>query len=232
MNRKTTNIIRTIMDEWIPPVIRDSKVFMFPFFWYAYRGKNIKTAMNFKRLVHKWSKKEYGNYYMGLNTISRNRKTDLSEGCIKHILKNIDKSSQTLLDVGCGKGYFLKRAESLGLKLTGCDIVDKAEFFGKETKLVKGLIEALPFKDNHFDVVVCSHTLEHIIDETTSIKELIRVAKKQVIITVPCQRYYYYTLDEHINFYPYKEKLTSLFNIEDYRCELIEGDWVYIGKLN
>ena len=51
MNRGLTNAIRFVMDELIPPFIRDSKVFMYPFYLFAYRGKNIKEVMQFKTKV-------------------------------------------------------------------------------------------------------------------------------------------------------------------------------------
>ncbi|MCB0410763.1 MAG: class I SAM-dependent methyltransferase, partial [Flavobacteriales bacterium] len=140
---------------------------------------------------------------------------------------NLDSSAKNLIDVGCGKGYFLSQLQGKGLELTGCDIVDKGE--SKNYNYVKGNIEKLPFKDNEFDIVTCFHTLEHIISPEKAISELKRIAKKQLIIAVPCQRYFYYTLDEHVNFYPFKEKLTSIIDIENNTCEKIWGDWVYIG---
>ena len=39
------------MDELIPPIIRDSRWFMFPIYWFAYRGKLVKEAMEFKSRI-------------------------------------------------------------------------------------------------------------------------------------------------------------------------------------
>ena len=94
MNRRLTNSIRFVMDELIPPFIRDSKVFMYPFYYFAYRGKNLKEVMEFKTNVYTYSEKEYADFYNGLDTISRNRKTDLNQGCIDEILKILDDSEQ------------------------------------------------------------------------------------------------------------------------------------------
>lgn len=217
------------MDELLPPIIRDSKYLMYPFYYYAYRGKNIKTAMNFKSLVYRFNEKEYANFYENLDTISKNRNTDLSHPCIKYIINNLDKTSENLVDIGCGNGYFLEQLYNTGLKLIGCDIIEKDEL--EKYSYIKGNIETLPFKDKQFDIVTCSHTLEHIINLEKAISELKRICNKQLIITVPCQRYYFYTLDEHVNFFPYKEKLTSLIGIKDNTCKKIWGDWVYIGYL-
>jgi SAM-dependent methyltransferase len=114
-----------------------------------------------------------------------------------------------LLDVGCGRGYFLSRVAAVRpeIELVGCDVVDKLAYSGMS--LTCGSAEALPFGDASFDVVTCSHTLEHILNPAQAVSELKRVAKNSLFVAVPCQRYYFYTLDEHVNFYPQKEILLA-----------------------
>jgi len=231
MNRSVTNAIRTVMDEWIPPLIRDSKWFMFPFFQLAYRGKNVRQAMNFKKLVYEFSDDEYRDFYASLDTISRNRKTDLNEPSIVSMLQGLPSSATSVLDVGCGRGYFLSRIHQArpDLRLVGCDVVDKLAHEGME--LVQGNIEALPFPDKSFDVVTCCHTLEHILDPKKAIAELKRVAKHVLYVAVPCQRYYFYTLDEHVNFYPEKEPLIAQMGVPGAQCQKLHGDWLYRADL-
>ncbi len=230
MNRTITNTIRFIMDECIPSFIRNSKYFMYPFFYYAYRGKDIKRAMNFKSLVLNFSEQEYIDYYKNLDTISRNRKTDLNASSIRYIHDQLDRSATNLVDIGCGKGYLLKGLAGKGLALTGCDIVKTSD--ATEYKFVKSNIYNLPFSDGEFDIVICAHTLEHIVEIEKAIAELKRITKEQLIIVVPCQRYFYYTLDEHIHFFPHKEAVTSLIGIKEHTCKKLMGDWVYIGYPN
>jgi ubiquinone/menaquinone biosynthesis C-methylase UbiE len=227
MNRRVANIIRFFMDECLPPIIRDNKYFMYPFFYLAYRGRNIRTAMNFKSLIYRLSQREYAEFYDGLNTISRNRKTDLNEASIRLIIEKLHPQAKNLIDIGCGRGYFLNQIKDKSLQLVGFDIVDKG--ISKNYKYVKGNMEKLPFGDKQFDVVTCSHTLEHILHPENAVSELERITKRQLIVVVPCQRPYYYTLDEHVNFFLYKEQLTSLFSFKTSRCERVWGDWVYMG---
>jgi ubiquinone/menaquinone biosynthesis C-methylase UbiE len=209
-------------------MIRDNKYFMLPFFMIAYRGKNIDDAMNFKNKVYHFTGKQYQDYYLSLDIIKGNRPTDLSEASLTKILSQIDPSSNNLLDVGCGRGYFLNRVKALfpDLALYGCDLYHhlKCENYHYN----KANIEKLPYPNDHFDIVCCSHTLEHIIDLKQAISELLRITRKKLIIVVPRQRYYYYTLDTHVNFFPYQAGLISLFPKLTPHCELVEGDWILV----
>ncbi len=232
VNRDITNIIRYFMDEWIPPVIRDSRWFMYPFFLIAYRGRNIREVMDFKSRVHSFTPEDYDRFYNNLNTISRNRITDLNKPSLKYILENIDPTAQTLIDVGCGNGFLLKQVHEKfpNLKLTGFDIKDtdsNSDVYTYE----KGNIEKMPFADKSFDIVTCSHTVEHLTKLDQCMSELVRIARKQVFIVTPCQRYYYFTLDEHVNFFPFKEELTSKIPMKNFSCEKVNGDWVFLGKI-
>ena len=232
MNRDLTNAIRYFMDEWIPPAIRDSRWFMYPFFWIAYRGRNIREVMDFKSRVYSFTPADYDRFYNKLNSISRNRSTDLNKPCLEFILKNIDPSAETLIDVGSGNGFLLEQVHQHRprLQLTGFDIKDHDEN-GTIYSYVKGNIEKMPFPDKSFDVVTCTHTVEHLIRLEQCMSELVRIARKQLFIVTPCQRYYYYTLDEHVNVFPFKERLTFAIPLKKHSCEKLNGDWMYLGNV-
>ncbi|KKN76036.1 hypothetical protein LCGC14_0374260 [marine sediment metagenome] len=51
-------------------------------------------------------------------------------------------------------------------------------------------IENLTYKDNEFDTVCCLEVLEHTLNPVKAIKELKRVAKKRLIISVPLEPYF------------------------------------------
>ena len=46
-------------------------------------------------------------------------------------------------------------------------------------------IHELPYNDNEFTTVVCLQVLEHVTDPIQALRELKRVAKKRVVITIP-----------------------------------------------
>jgi ubiquinone/menaquinone biosynthesis C-methylase UbiE len=95
----------------------------------------------------------------------------------------------SLLDVGAGEGYTAHAVrELLGGRVVAADVSVNAcrrarEIFGLTTHAVDA--RTLPFADGEFDVVLCSETLEHIPDVNTAVDELIRVARRAVVLTVP-----------------------------------------------
>jgi SAM-dependent methyltransferase len=144
------------------------------------------------------------------------------------ILSRLDRSAQSVLDVGCGGGFLLNqvRQHLPHVSLVGLDVTNlpgNQDF----VKFVNGLAAAIPFQDKSFDIVVCTHTLEHLFSPGRCIAELIRVARQQIIIVTPRQRYYYYTLDEHVNFFPHRAALVLATPLLEYWCENVDGDWLY-----
>jgi len=219
------------MDECIPPVIRDSRWFMYPFFKIWFKGRNINEVMNFKKNVTHMSVEDFSELYRNTFNKASDRPTDINEESVALMLQSIDPDAQSLLDIGCGRGYWLdKVAERLPtLELTGLDFFDDVPL--KKSKYVRGNTENLPFPDKSFDVVTCSHVIEHLQDLPKAIAEMKRVARKQIIIATPCQRYYFYTLDLHIHFFPNEYSVSSLFGLKNYECKKVDGDWLYIGNM-
>jgi SAM-dependent methyltransferase len=95
----------------------------------------------------------------------------------------------SLLDAGGLEGYKAALARSLfNVNIRNCDLSIHAckrakEIYNIDSEQVD--IHHLPYKDDEFDVVLCSETLEHVADMELATKELIRVCKKAVVITVP-----------------------------------------------
>lgn len=148
------------------------------------------------------------------------------------MLSALEKDKQAkIIDVGCGNGYFLQKLKNNGHQnLSGCDIIN--HLTDKTIHFKKGNVEKLPYEDNEFDIVICNHTIEHVLNPHLAIKELKRIARRKLIITVPKQRYYYYTVDIHVNFFETKRELVNLLNINNYTCETLNGDFCFVGILS
>lgn len=90
-----------------------------------------------------------------------------------------------LLDVGCGNGLlFTSLKEKVNLRLFGLDrsreLLLEAREANEGIKLVQGLLEALPLRDNSFDWVVCLSTLYNLSDLEAveqALWELMRVCR-------------------------------------------------------
>jgi len=115
-----------------------------------------------------------------------------SSKAVAKFVKKYVKNNYSILDVGCACGqYFrsLNRTIKKNFTYTGVDpydiFLDKAKKAWRNYKNVsfkKGNIFKLPFKNGEFDIVICNNVLLHIPNLIKPIKELLRVAKRTVII--------------------------------------------------
>lgn len=156
---------------------------------------------------------------------------DLSTLDIERILRLLDEQC-SILDVGCGDGYLLSFMWNGKRKLFGIDISEKAlelakKRLPKDVTLLNGNIEDLPFDDHSFDVVTCTHTLEHVRNLEKSCLELKRVTRNQLIVLVPVQSYLPYTDDYHLHFFSTESELANAFQLPS---SLIERYTVPAGQ--
>jgi SAM-dependent methyltransferase len=95
---------------------------------------------------------------------------------------------ESLLDVGCGTGYFTRRfAGGAGLQVVGVDPnrawldFARSRRVGDETYCA-GRAECLPFADRSFDRTVSVTALCFVDDARTAVSEILRVTRKRFAI--------------------------------------------------
>ena len=230
ISRNFTLIVHFILDQLLPPIMRDSRWFM-RLLMQVGLGKESKWLMDFKDLAPSMSAMDLENYYRNSEKAHLERETDLNSSCIEKILQSV--IGETILDIACGRGHLAKRL-SKRYRVTGADFVINPRLPAgfPDVSWDQANIERLQYQDREFDTVICAHTLEHVLNIDTALSELRRVAKKRLIVILPCQRAYQYTFDLHVHFFTYQWQVELLMKSADGQwtgsCCKCGGDWVYI----
>lgn len=95
-------------------------------------------------------------------------------------------AGSSVLDLGCGFGAYSNALAEEGLNCVGCDInLDYLRTARKQGLPAVNADSALPFNDGSFDTVLIFEVLEHVADVERLLAEVFRVARKNVLITVP-----------------------------------------------
>lgn len=105
-----------------------------------------------------------------------------------------------VLDAGCGTGGVIEQLARDGVRCTGTDMDLGSLRWGAEQKRVTEGAMAdicrLPFRDGAFDFAVSSEVLEHVRDDEQGMRELLRVTRKGVLISVPAHMYLWTDSDD------------------------------------
>ncbi len=111
----------------------------------------------------------------------------------RKIMQNIPNKIEKFLDAGCGTGIYsfelagkAKNIEAVDIAQEKVDYANKVNIF-KDIHFQKGDLCSIKFKDENFDLIICSDVLEHIKNHEKAFSELTRVLKKEgtLLISVP-----------------------------------------------
>jgi hypothetical protein len=132
---------------------------------------------------------------------------------------------RSLIEVGCGKGYFLNRLSGLGFDITGMD----PTYEGDDPRILKQYFE--PGAGIAADGLILRHVLEHVQDPVAFLRTLAAAngGRGVIYIEVPCfqwichNRAWYDVFYEHVNY----------FRIGDFRrmfSRVIESGHLFGGQ--
>lgn len=149
--------------------------------------------------------------------------------------KLIPEDVTSIADIGCGNGifanYIVKKSKKI--KVIGVDeSISALKYVNTQKK--EGNIIAIPLQDRGFDLVAALEVIEHLSTEDyeLALKELARVSKKYILISVPNNEKLKNNFIECPNCHSQfsrsfhkrsfnKEVLNSLFVKEEFNCEYV-----------
>jgi ubiquinone/menaquinone biosynthesis C-methylase UbiE len=91
----------------------------------------------------------------------------------------------SILDLGCGFGAYSSALMQQGRQCIGCDINFEYLRTAHKRLPVVNVDMSLPFSDRSFDTVLIFEVIEHVAGIEDVLAEAFRVARKNVLITVP-----------------------------------------------
>ncbi len=126
------------------------------------------------------------NKYSGGNPIVRT----LTERFLQRVDSIIPDETHTwtAADIGTGEGIVAERLAPRFRHLIGVDLPAshlREQWLHRSADFVEADAHSLPFPTSSIDVVFCLEVLEHVVDPERAIRELARVARRALIVSVP-----------------------------------------------
>jgi SAM-dependent methyltransferase len=98
------------------------------------------------------------------------------------------KQFHKIIDIGCGKGEFIKLGKRYGIDILGIDMISDSIDIPKNVNIENISVEMAAKKyKKHFEAVCCFQVLEHVADPRNLIKNLLDMLKPsgRLILSVP-----------------------------------------------
>lgn len=164
-----------------------------------------------------YSKLSYGPEYNSMQHISPSY-VQYEDHLISHLLNNVGLKNSTIVEIGCGKGEFIRKLIHLGNGNTGYGIDDSYEgnlnpidnlhfersYLGESTEHI--LYQA--------DVIICRHVIEHL-DDPLKFLQLIKSQldpnkNVNLFFEVPCAEFIFDNVNFWDLFYEHSSYYTTL----------------------
>ena len=137
---------------------------------------------------------------LGLKNVEKRIESRINRERGKEVIEKLDGlvpiRNKVVLDVGCGWGEFTFEAMQKGAIAYGIEpdselLEISVLLLRKQGRFAKARAEAIPFRDEIFDIVICNSVIEHVKDIRTSLEEMIRVLRKGGYLYLLAPNYLY-----------------------------------------
>lgn len=110
---------------------------------------------------------------------------DVEQDTLERLVARLKKEMPTgnLLDMGCGRGDFLKIAQDQGYTVAGSDLSTAPSPY-TDIPIFQGFLKDANYATEQFDIIVTRNTLEHIFDPNEDLRELNRILKPEGLLYV------------------------------------------------
>jgi SAM-dependent methyltransferase len=100
------------------------------------------------------------------------------------VRRYVDLEGARILDVGCGIGTYVRRFRQYSDDVHGIEVEPErvAEASRELPDIILAVGEALPYPDDHFDLVFSNEVIEHVDDDRRTAAEMVRVTKPGGVI--------------------------------------------------
>jgi SAM-dependent methyltransferase len=98
---------------------------------------------------------------------------------LEMVRRFVELEGARVLDVGCGIGTYVRRFRQYTDDVHGIEVEPErvAEASAELPNIVCAVGEALPYPDDHFDLVFSNEVIEHVQDDRQTAREMVRVTK-------------------------------------------------------
>ena len=116
--------------------------------------------------------------------VEKYRQSESEKARIADLFRILPRGRRSVLEIGARDGYLTRPLADHFERVTALDLERPAFEFSRVTT-VAGDATRLEFPDDSFDCVFCAEVLEHIPEVEQACRELVRVARHEIVVGVP-----------------------------------------------
>ncbi len=165
-----------------------------------------------------------------------------------NLINSYSTKGKNLLDIGCGTGDFLKKAQKNNWKISGIEPNEKARTMAnkKTNNSVFGVEALLKFEAYSFDVITLWHVLEHLPSLENQMTMFKKLLKPNGVLIIAVPNYKSYDAKHYAEFWAAFDvprhlwhfnkvsvsKLVAKFQMEVVKTKLMWFDAFYVSMLS